>query len=55
MGLIRRRADRMFAPWPAHVITDLVIVGIILSIARPNLALHPTAVWFLSAAGERQR
>jgi len=43
MGLIRRRSDGMLAPWLAHVFTDIVIAGIILTIARPNMALHPTA------------
>lgn len=37
MGLIRRRANGMFAPWLAHVFTDIVIAGVILVIARPNM------------------
>jgi CAAX protease family protein len=28
-GIIRRRSDGMFAPWLAHVFTDIVIAGII--------------------------
>lgn len=36
MGIIRRRADGLLAPWLAHVFTDIVIVGIILTISRPN-------------------
>ena len=51
MGIIRRRAEGMFAPWLAHVLTDIVIAGIILTIARPNTALQPTAAWFLSGRG----
>jgi hypothetical protein len=51
MGILRRRADGMFAPWLAHVFTDIVIAGIIPFIARPNMALHPTAAWLLSGRG----
>jgi uncharacterized protein len=36
MGLIRRRAGGMFAPWIAHVFTDVVIAGIVLLLARPE-------------------
>lgn len=36
MGVIRRRASGMFAPWIAHVFTDVVIAGIVLFLARPN-------------------
>jgi CAAX protease family protein len=36
MGVIRRRAGGMFAPWIAHVFTDVVIAGIVLFLARPN-------------------
>lgn len=36
MGVIRRRAGGMFAPWIAHVFTDIVIAGILLLLARPN-------------------
>ncbi len=36
MGVIRRRALGMFAPWIAHVFTDVVIAGIVLFLARPN-------------------
>jgi hypothetical protein len=36
MGVIRRRAGGMFAPWLAHVFTDVVIAGIVLFLARPN-------------------
>jgi hypothetical protein len=43
MGLIRRRAGGMFAPWIAHVFTDVVIAGLVLFLARPNQALQPTA------------
>jgi uncharacterized protein len=35
MGVIRRRAGGMFAPWIAHVFTDVVIAGIVLFLARP--------------------
>jgi uncharacterized protein len=38
MGVIRRRAGGMFAPWIAHVFTDVVIAGIVLFLARPNPA-----------------
>jgi hypothetical protein len=51
MGIIRRRADGMFAPWLAHVFSDIVIAGIILVIAQPNRALHPTAAWLLGGRG----
>jgi membrane protease YdiL (CAAX protease family) len=34
MGVIRRRAGGMFAPWIAHVFTDVVIAGIVLLLAR---------------------
>jgi len=43
MGVIRRRAGGMFAPWIAHVFTDVVIAGIVIGLARPNQAMHPTA------------
>ncbi len=33
LGAIRIRAAGMLAPWIAHVLTDLVIVGIVLSLA----------------------
>jgi len=36
MGVIRRRAGGMFAPWIAHVLTDVVIAGIVIGLARPN-------------------
>lgn len=36
MGVIRRRARGMFAPWIAHVFTDVVIAGIVVFLARPN-------------------
>ena len=36
MGVIRRRAGGMFAPWVAHVFTDVVIAGIVVFLARPN-------------------
>jgi membrane protease YdiL (CAAX protease family) len=36
MGVIRRRAGGMFAPWIAHVFTDVVIAGIVLFLARPE-------------------
>jgi hypothetical protein len=51
MGVIRRRAGGMFAPWMAHVFTDIVIAGIVVTIGRPNIALHPTAAWILSGRG----
>ena len=34
MGVIRRRAVGMFAPWIAHVFTDVVIAAIVLFLAR---------------------
>ncbi|HZD08762.1 MAG TPA: CPBP family intramembrane glutamic endopeptidase [Candidatus Limnocylindrales bacterium] len=46
MGVIRRRAGGMFAPWIAHVFTDVVIAGIVLLLARserPNQAMQRTA------------
>ena len=43
MGVIRRRAGGMFAPWIAHVFTDVVIAGIVVFLAGPNQALQPTA------------
>ena len=46
MGVIRRRAGGMFAPWIAHVCTDVVIAGIVLFLARPerpNQAMQRTA------------
>jgi uncharacterized protein len=43
MGVIRRRAGGMFAPWIAHVFTDAVIAGIVIFLARPNQALQPMA------------
>jgi hypothetical protein len=36
MGAIRRRSGGMFAPWIAHVFTDLVIAGIVVLLARRN-------------------
>ncbi len=38
MGVIRRRAHGMFAPWIAHLFTDVVIAGILVLLARPNHA-----------------
>jgi hypothetical protein len=46
MGVIRRRAGGMFAPWIAHVFTDVVIAGIVLFLVRPerpNQAMRRTA------------
>ena len=43
MGVIRRRAGGMFAPWIAHVFTDVVIAGIVLFLARPNQSMKLTA------------
>jgi uncharacterized protein len=43
MGVIRRRAGGMFAPWIAHVFTDVAIVGIVVFLARPNQAMQLTA------------
>lgn len=50
MGVIRRRAGGMFAPWIAHVFTDVVIAGIVIVLVRPNMALHPAAA-ALSGSG----
>jgi len=60
MGVIRRRAGGMFAPWIAHVFTDVVIAGIVLFLARPNQALQPTAktpsfFWMSNVASVTQR
>ena len=33
LGLLRRRADGLFAPWLAHLAADVVIVAILLSVA----------------------
>jgi hypothetical protein len=46
MGVIRRRGGGMFAPWIAHLFTDVVIAGIVLLLARPerpNQAIQRTA------------
>src|SRR5262245_25111137 len=46
MGVIRRRAGGMFAPWIAHTFTDVVIAGIVLLLAHPerhNQAMQRTA------------
>jgi uncharacterized protein len=43
MGIIRRRAGGMFAPWIAHVFTDVVIAGIVIFLAGPNQAMQRTA------------
>ncbi len=49
MGVIRRRAGGMFAPWIAHVFTDIVVAGVVILLGRqPNIALHPTAALILS-------
>jgi membrane protease YdiL (CAAX protease family) len=42
MGFIRRRAGGMFAPWIAHVFTDVVIAGIVVFLARPNQPMQRT-------------
>jgi len=43
MGVIRRRAGGMFAPWIAHVFTDVVIAAILILLARPNQSMKLTA------------
>ena len=43
MGFIRRRAGGMFAPWIAHVFTDVVIAGIVVLLARSNQSMKLTA------------
>lgn len=48
--LIRRRAGGMFAPWIAHVFTDVVIAGIVIVLVRPNMAPHAAAA-VLSVCG----
>ena len=50
-GGIRRRSGGMLAPWVAHVFTDIVIAGIVVMVARPTMALHPSAVVDLSLNG----
>ena len=42
MGFIRRRSGGMFAPWIAHVFTDVVIAGIVIGLARPHQAMQRT-------------
>jgi membrane protease YdiL (CAAX protease family) len=37
MGEIRRRSGGLLAPWLAHVLTDLVIPAIVLTMERPNV------------------
>ena len=44
MGVIRRRAGGMFAPWITHVFTDVVIAGILVFLARPNQTMKPAAL-----------
>jgi CAAX protease family protein len=44
IGVIRRRAGGMFAPWIAHVFTDVVIAGILVFLARPNQTMKATAL-----------
>jgi hypothetical protein len=39
MGIIRRKSGGVLAPWVAHVLTDLVIVAVVLTIARTGVAL----------------
>ncbi len=34
LGALRRRAGGLLAPWIAHVLTDLVIYGIVLTLAH---------------------
>ncbi|HSB61425.1 MAG TPA: hypothetical protein VLI67_06880 [Vicinamibacteria bacterium] len=34
LGALRRRTDGRLAPWTAHVLTDLVIFGIVLGLER---------------------
>ncbi len=43
MGVIRRRAGGMFAPWITHVFTDVVIAGIVIFLAGPNQPIQRTA------------
>jgi hypothetical protein len=43
MGLIRRRAGGMLAPWVAHVFTDVVIAGMVVILGRPSVSLLPIA------------
>jgi membrane protease YdiL (CAAX protease family) len=50
MGVIRRRAGGMFAPWVAHVFTDAVIAAIVLFLARPN-PYEGCQVWRAGAVG----
>ena len=38
MGAVRRRSGGMLAPWIAHVLTDVAIAGIILSVTAPATA-----------------
>jgi membrane protease YdiL (CAAX protease family) len=34
MGVVRMRSRGMFAPWVAHVVTDVIIIAILLLLAR---------------------
>ena len=48
MGAVRRRSGGMLAPWIAHVLTDVVIAGIILTFERSSVAPPPTAAaWWV--------
>ena len=47
MGFIRRRAGGMFAPWIAHVFTDVVIAGIVLLLARSNQSVQQTVTRYV--------
>jgi hypothetical protein len=35
MGIIRLKSGGLFAPWAGHVLTDIVVVVIVFSVARP--------------------
>jgi membrane protease YdiL (CAAX protease family) len=37
MGVVRRRSGGMLAPWLAHVLIDIVIAGIIVTLHRPRV------------------
>jgi hypothetical protein len=50
MGVVRRRSGGLLAPWIAHVLTDVVIAGIVLTFERPSVtALATAAAWWVTS------